>query len=133
MVARLPAIVAVLNGEVTRLTGKMPKDAIKAISVTQKPSSTIPGRHVGLEERKLPSGVAFHYLYQPGELEGGLHRATDPVWSLIIYRLGRSVTKPGEPVLYYLLDGPPRGLVLEGILVVAPDTQLPSDGVLPRA
>ena len=75
-VARLPAVVAALNGEVTRLTGKMPKDAIKAMSVAQKPSSTIPGHQVGLKEQKLPTGVAVCYLYQPGELEGGRLRAT---------------------------------------------------------
>ena len=57
------------------------------------------------------------------ELEGGRRRATDPVWSL-----GRSVTKPDEPVLYYLKDGPPRGFVREELLVVPPDTQLPPDG-----
>ena len=131
-VARLPTIVATLNGEVTRLTGKMPKDAIKVMSVAQKPSSTIPGRQVGLKEQKLPSGVAVRYLYQPGELEGGRRRATDPVWSLEVYRLGRLVTKPDEPVPYYLLDGPPRGFVREELLVVPPDTQLPPDGVLKR-
>ena len=96
-----------------RLTGKMAKDAIKAMSVAQKPSSTIPGRQVGLKEQTLPSGVAFRYLHLPGELEGGRLRATDPVWSLQVYQLGRSVTKPDEPVLYYLLDGPPRGFVRE--------------------
>ena len=132
-VARLPAVVAALNGEVTRLTGKMPKDVIKAISVAQKPSSTIPGCQVGLKEQKLPSGVAVRYLYQPGELEGGRLRATDPVWSLHLYRLGRSVSKPDEPVLYYLLDGQPRQFVREELLVVPSDTQLPPDGVLPRA
>ena len=51
-VARLPAVVAALNGKVTRLTGKMPKNAMKAMSVAQaqKPSSTSPGRQVGLKE-----------------------------------------------------------------------------------
>ena len=132
-VARLPAVVAALNGEVTRLTDKMPKDAIKAMSVAQKPSSTIPGRKVGLKEQKLPSGIAVRYLYQPSELEGGRLRATDPVWSLQVYLLGRSMTKPDEPVLYYLLDGPPRGFVREELLVVPPDTPLPPDGVMPRA
>jgi len=48
-VTRLPAVVAALNGEVTRLTGKKPSEAIKARSVTQKPSSTVPGRTVGLD------------------------------------------------------------------------------------
>ena len=131
-VARLPSVVAALNGEVTRLTGKKPSDAIKAKTVTQKPSSVVPDRPVGLEEQRLPSGVGVRYLYQPGELEGGRRRATDPVWSLEVYRLGRSVTKPDEPVLYYLQDGPPRCFVREELLVVPPDTQLPPDGVLKR-
>ena len=131
-VARLPGVVAALNGEVTRLTGKKPSDAIKAKTLrrsTQKPSSVVPGRPVGLKEQKVPSGVGVRFLYQPRELEGGRRRATDPVWSLEVYRLGRSVTKSDEPVLYYLQDGPPRGFVREE-LVVPPDTQLPPDGVL---
>ena len=128
-VKRLPAVVAALNGEVTWLTGKRPSDAIKAKTVAQKPSSVVPDRPVGLKEQRLPSGVGVCCLYQPGELEGGRRRATDPVWSLGVYRLGHSVTKPDEPVLYYLQDGPPRGFVREELLVVPPDTQ-PPDGVL---
>jgi hypothetical protein len=131
-VARLPVVIAALNGEVTRLTGKKPSDAIKTKSVTQKPSSVVSGRAVGLEEKKLPSAVGVRYLYQPGELEGGRRRATDPVWSLQVYKLGHSVTKPDEPVLYYLLDGPARGFVREELLAVPSDTQLPPDGVLSR-
>jgi len=100
--------------------------------VAQKPLSTVSGRPFGLDEQKFPSGVGVRYLYQPGELEGGRRRATDPVWSLEVYRLGRSVTKPDEPVLYYLLDGPQRGFVREELLVVPPDTELPLDGVLRR-
>ena len=92
-VARLPSVVAALNGEVTRLTGKKPSDAIKVKTVEQKPSSVVPDRPVGLNEQKLPSGVGVCYLYQPGELEGGRRRATDPVWSLTIHRLGLSVAK----------------------------------------
>ena len=131
-VARLPAVVTALNSEETRLTGKKPKDAIRAKSVSQKLSSTVPGRPVGLEEKKLPSGVGVRYLYQPGELEGGRRRATDPIWSLEVYRIGRTVTKPGEPVLYYLQDGPERSFVREELLAVPPDTQLPPDKVLRR-
>jgi len=129
-VKRLPAVVSALNGEVTRLTGKRPSEAIKAKSVAQKPSSTVPGRVVGLAEQKLPSGIGVRYLYQPGELEGGRRRATDPVWSLRVHRLGRSVAKPDEPVLYYLADGPSRGFVREELLPVPADTQLPPDWVL---
>ena len=127
-VARLPSVVAALNGKMTRLTGKKPSDAIKAKTVAQKPSSVVPDRPVGLKEQRLPSGVGVRYLYQPGELEGGRRRATDPVWSLEVCR-ERSVTKPDKPVLYYLQDGPPRGFVKEELLVVPPDTQL-QDGVL---
>ena len=133
-VKRLPAVVSALNGEATRLTGKRPSEAIRANSVAHKPSSTVPGRPVGLREQKLPSGAGVRYLYQPGELEGGRRLATDPVWSRQVCR-GRSVTKPGEPVLYYLdstSDGPPRRFVREELLVVPPDTQLPPDGVLNR-
>ena len=131
-VARLPAVIAALNSEQTRLTGKKPKDAIKAKTVAQKPSSVISGRAVGIREQKLPSAVVVRYLYQPGELEGGRRRATDPVWSLQVYRLERSVTKSDEPVLYYLQDGPLRGFVREELLAVPPGTQLPPNRVLRR-
>ena len=99
---RLPSVVAALNEEVTRLTDKKPSDAIKAKTLTQKPSSVVPGRPLDLKEQNVPSEVGVRYLYQPGELEGGRQRATDPVWSLKMYRLGPLVTKPDEPVLYYL-------------------------------
>ena len=42
------------------------------------------------------------------------------------------MTNPGEPVFYYLEDGPQRGFVREELLVVPPDTQQPPDGVLKR-
>ena len=133
-VKRLPSVVAALNGEVTRLADKKPSDAIKAKALIQKPSSVVPGRPLGLKEQKVPSGIGVCYLYQPGELEGGRRLATDPVWSLEVYRLGSSVTKPDEPVLYYLQgdDAPQRGFVREELLAVPSDTQLPPDGVLRR-
>ena len=115
-VAQQFAVIAALNNEVTRLTDKKPADAIKAARVPQKPSS------VGSSEQKIPSSVGVCYLYQPGELEGGRRRATDPVWSLGVYRRGRSVTKPREPVLYYLQDGPARGFVREELLVIPRDS-----------
>ena len=69
-VARLPSVVAALNGEVTRLTGKKLSDAIKAKTVAQKPSSIVPDRPVGLKEQKLSSANGVCYLYQPGKLDG---------------------------------------------------------------
>ena len=67
----------------------------------------------------------MRYLYQPGELEGGGRRATDPIWSLKVYNIEKVVTKPKEPVMYYLFDGPKRGFVCEELMVVPLDTQLP--------
>ena len=122
-------MVSALNRELTRLTGQKPIDAISIKMVMQKPS-TPAARPVGLKEQKLPSGVGVRYLYQPGELEGGRSHAADPVWSLEVYRLRRSVVKSDEPVLYYLQDGPMRGFVREELLVVFPDTELPPDEVL---
>ena len=65
------------------------------------------------------------YLYQPGELERGTKRATDPIWSLKVRQIERNVSKPNEPVVSYLSDGPKRGFVGEELLVVPPNTQLP--------
>ena len=124
-VARLPAVVAALNGEVTRLIGKRPSEAIRRKAVSARPAA--PARRQrkrGFEEQKLPSGVGVRYLYQPGELEGGRRRATDPTCSINVHRLERSVTKTGEPIAYYL-DGPPRGFVREELQVVPPDTESP--------
>ena len=131
-VKRLPAVIAALNGEVTRLTGKRPRDAIRAQSVAQNRSSVTPGRPVGLKEQKLPSDVLVRYLYQPGELEGGQRRrATDAIWSLQSYKLARAMAKSGAPVVYYLIDGPLRGFVREELLVVPSDTQQPPRRLIP--
>ncbi|KAL9969010.1 hypothetical protein ACROYT_G021167 [Oculina patagonica] len=125
-VKRLPEVVAALNNEVTSLTGKKPAAAIKEKAVSSKPSSKYT-RPVGSKEKKLPSLVNVRYLYQPGELEGGVKRATDPIWSLKVYSIERTVTKPDQPVLYYLHDGPKRGFVREELLVIPPNTQLPPE------
>ena len=107
-VKRLPKVVSSLNNQVTRLIGMKPAAVIKERAVTSKPSTKYL-RPVGLKEKKLPSIVNVRYLYQPGELEGGLKRATDPIWSLKVYNIERSFAKPNQPVLYYLHDGPKRG------------------------
>ena len=99
-VKRLPDVVAALNKEVTRLTGKNHFAAIKDKVGSAKPSTPY-SRPVELNEKKLPSNVNVRYLYQPGELESGTKRATDPIWSLRVYTLERAVTKPDEPIIYY--------------------------------
>ena len=77
-----------------------------------------------MNEKKLPPRINLRYLYQPGELEGGGRRATDPIWPLKVYNIEKVVTKPKEPVMYYLCDGPKRGFVREELMVVPQDTQL---------
>ena len=125
-VKRLPAVMTALNNEVTRLIDKRPSDAIKTKTIPQRMSApAAKSRPVGLKEKKIPPDVMVRYLYQPGELEGGRRRATDPVWSLKLYYIGRSVVKTGEPVLYYLQDGPQRGFVREELMIVPNDTQDP--------
>ena len=125
-VKRLPEVVAALNNEVTSLTGKKPAEAIKEKAVAAKPRQ-LTRDLLAKREKKLPSLVNVRYLYQPGELEGGVKRATDPIWSLKVHSIERSVTKPNEPVLYYLRDGPKRGFVREELLVIPPNTELPPE------
>ena len=69
-VKRLPGVVAALNNEVTRLTGKKPSVAIKEKAVSSKPSTPYL-RPIGVDENKTPSNVNVRFLYQAGELEGG--------------------------------------------------------------
>ena len=59
------------------------------------------------------------YLFSAGELEGGQKRATDPNWSLKVYKIDRSIVKKGEAVLYYLKDG------REELMVIPRGTELP--------
>ena len=78
-----------------------------------------------MTKSRLPSDLSVRYLYQPGELEGGRRRATDPIWSLKVYEIEKIMIKPNVPVLYFLFDGPKRRFVREELLVGPPDTQLP--------
>ena len=129
-VKRLPLVLKSMNSEPTRLTGKEPSSAIELEKVMIKGGSY--KRPVGLNETRLPPGVLVRYLYAPGEGEGGdRRRATDPIWSLKIYDLIRSVVTSDQPVLYYLSEGAPkRGFVREELLVVPDDTELPPKNVL---
>ena len=80
---------------------------------------------------RLPPEVQVRYLYAPGEDEGGdKRRATDPIWSLSVYDLSRSVVSVNQPVLYYLSDGPMRSFVREELQGVPKDTELPPNFVL---
>ena len=122
-VKRLPDVVHALNNDVTSLIGKKPAVAIKEKAVSSLPTKY--NRPVGQAEKKRPPLIHVRYLYQPGELEGGAKRATDPIWSLKVRQVVENRTKPNQPVVYYLSDGPKRGFVREELLVVPPNTQLP--------
>ena len=70
----------------------------------------------------MPPGVKVRYLLAPGEGQRGeKRRATDPIWSLEIFDLSRSVVSAGQVVLYYLS---------EELQVVPEDAELPPDSVL---
>ena len=123
-VKRLPEVLLDLNNEVTSLIGMKPAVAIKKKAVYARPSTPY-SRPVGKSEKILPSLVEVRYLYEPGELEGGVKRAMNPIWSLKVYSIERSFSKPDQPVLYYLRNGPKRGFVREELLIVPSNTTLP--------
>ena len=122
-VKRLPQVLKAMNSEPTRLIGKNPSSAIELDKVLVKKAEY--KRPVGLDEERLPPGVLVRYLYAEGE-GGDRYRATDPIWSLGVYNLSRSVVTLNQPVLYYLSEGAPkRGFVREELQVVPNDTELP--------
>lgn len=128
-VKRLPAVIKALNSSVIRITGKEPDKTITSKEVNIKPIDY--KRPVGVKEKRLPPGVQVRYLLSPGEDEGGdKRRATDPIWSIEVYNLSRSVISPNQPVLYYLEDGPKRSFVREELQFVPFDTMLPPKSVL---
>ena len=126
---RLPAILNVMYNEVTRLTGKELNQLLRSADVPINEANY--GRPVGLDEVKLPPGVKVRYLYAPGEGEGNeRRRATDPIWSLEIYDLSRSVVSAEQPILYYLSGSPRRSFFREELQVVPENTELPPTSVL---
>jgi len=92
-VKRLPEVVSALNNEGTSLISKKPAVAIKEKSVDARPSTPY-SRPVGKRKKILPSLVHIRYLYQSGELEGGMKRATDAIRSLKVFGIERSFSKP---------------------------------------
>lgn len=123
-VKRLPEVVKSSNNEITRLINKKPAEAILEKTVVSETAS-FPGRFVGFNETTIPIDSLLRYLYEPGELEGGRKRATDPIWSLKIFEIDYIVTKPNQPRMYWLKNGPDRSFVREELLIVPKNTQNP--------
>lgn len=99
-VKRLPAVIKALNSE------------------TKKPPPVV--------TRKVDAPVCLNanvrYLYQPGELEGGKKRATDPIWSMDIHKIDHHIVTQGVRVYYLKAPAPKRGFVKEELLIVPADT-----------
>ncbi|POG69266.1 hypothetical protein GLOIN_2v1777358 [Rhizophagus irregularis DAOM 181602=DAOM 197198] len=97
-----------LNNSKTRFIGMSPARAMTLEEVESKPSRKAK-RAIGKDEEiKLQKGTAVRYLLKPGELEGDhRRRATDPYWSLRVYKIKRVVIgkNPPQPILYYLENG----------------------------
>ena len=111
-----------MKNTISSMIGRKPKDAIKL--------DTIPRDKAYPKETALLEGGLYRYLYQLGEQHGDQKRqATDLSWSKNMYRLDRIVQDPGNPVFCYLQDGPDRAFVLEELMHVSEDTQVPPDWV----
>ena len=98
-----------MNNSKTRLIGMAPAYAMTLEEVVSKPSKKAKRAIGRYEEIRLKKGTAVRYLLKPGELEGDhRHQATDPYWSLRIYKIKRVVIgrNPPQLVLYYLENEP---------------------------
>ena len=123
-VKHLYGLVDELNDTEAEMTGMKPKDAIKLKEDPLVKQENYPPEEV------LPEDGLYRYLLQPSEEHDDQRcRATDRIWSKAIYRLREVVDSPGNLVMYYLADGPERGFVLEELMLIPEDTELPPDYV----
>ena len=51
------------------------------------------------------------------------------IWSWDTFRLERIVENPGQPVMYYLAEGPKRAFVKEELMKVPEGTEVPPESV----
>ena len=108
----------------TEMIGIKPKDAIKLNEVPLVNRESYPPGDT------LPEDGLCRYLLQPGEEHDDQRcRATDRIWSKASYRFREIVETPGNRVMYYLKDGPERAFVLEELMLIPEDTELPPDYV----
>ena len=72
-------------------------EIIKALNAETKKPPLVVIRKAGAP---VCPTVNVRYLYQPGELEGGKKRATDPVWSVDIHKIDHYIVAQGIRVCY---------------------------------
>ena len=102
-----------------------------------KPSGVIKFNHIPLVNQEnyppgdtLPEDGLYWYLLQPSEEDDNQRcRATDRIWSKGTYRLREIVEDSGNPMMYYLSDGPERAFVSEELMPIPEDMELPPDYV----
>ena len=121
-VKHLYGLVDELNDTETEMIRMKPKDAIKLKEVSLVAREAYPSEEV------LPEDGSYRYLLQPGkEHDDQWHRVTDRIWSKASYRLREIAENPGNRVMYYLANGPERAFVLEELMLIPEDTELPPD------
>ena len=121
-VKNLNKIMDKMNNTVSSMIDIKSKDVIKLGNASL--DKTYP------KETVLPEDGLYRYLHQPGKQHGDQkRRATHLIWRKNTYGLDRIVQDPCNRVLYYLQDGPDRALVLEELMHVSEDTQVPPDWV----
>ena len=123
-VKHLYGLVDELNDMETKMIGMKPKDAIKLKEIPLVARKSYP------PVRVLPEDGLYRYLLQPREEHDDQRcRATDRIWSKASYRLREITENPGNPVMYYLLNGSERAFVSEELMLIPEDTELPPDFV----
>ncbi len=94
---------------------------------------------IGFDEEKLTGDTLVRYLLYPSDLEGRKRHAGDLNWSPHIYYIHESLMQKNQPVLYwleevpfglidndnYMLKRPERSFVIEELMVIPFDTELP--------
>ena len=124
VVKHLYGLVDELNDTTTEMSGMKHEDAVKLDEVPLVNRESYPPEEV------LPEDGLYRYLLQPGEEHDDQWcRATDRIWSKETYRLREIAENPGNRVMYYLRDGPERAFVLEELMLIPEDTELPPDYV----
>ena len=102
----------------------IPKMEIQGISQKDFP------RNASVSQPILGSNVTIRYLYEPGELESGKKRATDPIWSVTAHKISTITRSTGRPAIYKLdSTAPQRGFTRQQLQIIPEDTQLPPHGL----
>ena len=112
-----------LNNEITQTINMKPNNAIKKKYIPVKPQNDF-------SKQPILGNVTVRYLYEPGELEGGTPRATDPIWSVTKHKISSITRSTGKPAIYRLdSTAPQQGFTREQLQVIPKDTQLPLCGL----